>query len=276
MQIPKLRKSCLWILLIFRTHLWNKFYTFFSDSIYCLVSFLISWFVSICLLNYATWPFNDHPFHSKVLPTAWPVVNNVFFFLPARTWGQPEEHNGGVLPVSGLCSSSGLAQLPDSKFVLLAEFMKIQAKLRDPHPFPSQQCWNSLGLFQDMEISSSSWCNSRTSARKVDEKNFETSKCLQAVWTTLGFSKFHVVSKNTSLNAPWRRRSCCRRFISEDFCIPDDRQTNVQRGDTSFKQPPGDKMHPLAIPPPLVEFLLAPANTPHKEPVPPLTPSVQL
>lgn len=90
------------------------------------------------------------------------------------------------------------------------------------------------------------------------------------------FSKFHVISKNASLNAPWRRRSCCRRFISEDFYIPDDRQTNVQRGDTSFEQPPGDKMHPLAIPPPLVEFLLAPANTPHKEPVPPLTPSVQL
>lgn len=186
-QMPKLRKSGLWTLLMFRTHRWNKFYMLFSDSIYCLVSFHISWLVSICLLNYATWPFNEHPFHSKVLPTAWPIVNNVFFFLPARTWGQPEEHNGGVLPVSGLCSSPGLARLPDSKFVLLAQFMKIPAKLRDPHPYPSQQCWNSLGLFQDMEISSSSWCNSGTSARKVDEKNFETSKCLQAVWTTLGF-----------------------------------------------------------------------------------------
>lgn len=185
----------------------------------------------------------------KCRPKVWAVVNHVFLSLPARTRGQPEERSGRDPPLPGLRSGPGLARLPDSIFVLLAQFIKMQEKLL-----------LSRRHFQE------------TSAPEADEKNSKTVKIVSRLFRRL---QLYPPGKLpcTSLRSLAASQLLSTRFGSGDFYIPDDRQTNVQRGDMSAEQPPGDKMHPLAILLPLVEFLLAAANTPHKEPVPLLAPT---
>lgn len=96
------------------------------------------------------------------------------------------------------------------------------------HPWPSFQSWTCLTPRSYTCPVGSVYENPQWKPRAPARRDVTAGL---VCWTTLAFSEFHVASRNNipvRHFAPWRRRSCCRRFGSGDFYIPDDRQTKVQ------------------------------------------------